>query len=316
MSSCVYLSYVGLGANLLHLPYCHEIAKKDGPVTIVTLCKNLAEALEDDPNFKCIIYLQSNHKKISDIFKLSSFLKNLNFNKIYIFYPSPRLFIAAKLAGIKKIFHYPLFKKEGLHLVNAAKSFTCESLGIDNCPTETEIIVNEEKLKINLQKFDRSKFNIVIGAGSSGPDTKWGEKNFSDLMNKLNDNGNFFFYLQSGLGQNSITRNVIKNVKKKNIFDLSNLSIREIFPYLKNCDMYVGNDTFVHHVTSQSKKPSIIILLNTPKAYSDYSKFQIRIIPDNKNLEDLSHISNFKPESISVEKVFNKVMKLKDSIKI
>ena len=79
--------------------------------------------------------------------------------------------------------------------------------------------------------------------------------------------------------------------------------------------MYVGNDTFVHHVTSQSKKPSIIILLNTPKAYSDYSKFQFRIIPDNKNLEDLSHNSNFKPESISVEKVFNKVMKLKYSIK-
>ena len=109
MSSCVYLSYVGLGANLLHLPYCHEIAKKDGPVTIVTLCKNLAEALEDDPNFKCIIYLQSNHKKISDIFKLSSFLKNLNFNKIYIFYPSPRIFIAAKLAGIKKYISLPSF---------------------------------------------------------------------------------------------------------------------------------------------------------------------------------------------------------------
>ena len=34
-------------------------------------------------------------------------------------------------------------------------------------------------------------------------------------MNKLNDNGNFFFYLQSGLGQNSITQNVIKNVKKR-----------------------------------------------------------------------------------------------------
>ena len=89
MSSCVYLSYVGLGANLLHLPYCHEIAKKDGPVTIVTLCKNLAEALEDDPSFKSIIYLQSNHKKISDILKLSSFFKNIYFlSKSSTFYCS------------------------------------------------------------------------------------------------------------------------------------------------------------------------------------------------------------------------------------
>ena len=30
MKTCVYLSYKGLGANLLHLAYCHEIAKKYG----------------------------------------------------------------------------------------------------------------------------------------------------------------------------------------------------------------------------------------------------------------------------------------------
>ena len=45
----IYLSYVGLGANLLHLSYCHQIAKKYGPVSIITLCKNLEETLEDDP---------------------------------------------------------------------------------------------------------------------------------------------------------------------------------------------------------------------------------------------------------------------------
>ena len=46
MRTGIYLSYVGLGANLLHLSYCHQIAKKNGPVTIITLCKNLKEALE------------------------------------------------------------------------------------------------------------------------------------------------------------------------------------------------------------------------------------------------------------------------------
>ena len=49
MKTGIYLSYVGLGANLLHLSYCHQIAKKYGPVTIITLCKNLKEALTDDP---------------------------------------------------------------------------------------------------------------------------------------------------------------------------------------------------------------------------------------------------------------------------
>ena len=44
MSTGIVLSYSGLGANLLHLAYCHEIAKKYGHVTIITLCKNLEHA--------------------------------------------------------------------------------------------------------------------------------------------------------------------------------------------------------------------------------------------------------------------------------
>ena len=47
MKTCVYLSYKGLGANLLHLAYCHEIAKKFGPITIITLCGNLEAALNN-----------------------------------------------------------------------------------------------------------------------------------------------------------------------------------------------------------------------------------------------------------------------------
>ena len=45
MKTVVLLSYTGLGSNLLHLSYCHQIAKKFGPVTIITLCENLSQAL-------------------------------------------------------------------------------------------------------------------------------------------------------------------------------------------------------------------------------------------------------------------------------
>ena len=47
MKVCVYLSYIGLGANLLHLSYVHQLSEKFGPITIFTLCKNLSDALED-----------------------------------------------------------------------------------------------------------------------------------------------------------------------------------------------------------------------------------------------------------------------------
>ena len=130
MNVGVYLNYIGLGANLLHLSYCHEIAKKYGPVTIITLCKNLDQALEDDPNIKNILLVKK-YKKISDILNISKILKKLSLNKIFIFYPSPRLFFAAKLDCIKEINYYPLFKKKNLHLINAAKNLTCKSLNIN-----------------------------------------------------------------------------------------------------------------------------------------------------------------------------------------
>ena len=73
MKTAIFLSYKGLGANLLHLSYCHEIAKKFGPITLITLNSKLKEVLNDDPNFKEIIHLEDFYKKFTDIIKLSKF---------------------------------------------------------------------------------------------------------------------------------------------------------------------------------------------------------------------------------------------------
>jgi len=112
MKTGIYLSYIGLGANLLHLSYCHQIAKKHGPVTIITLCKNLKEALADDPLIEKVYYLDKYQKKFFDIFKLSRILKEFNFQNLLIFYPSLRIYFAAKVAGIKKIYSYKFLKKK------------------------------------------------------------------------------------------------------------------------------------------------------------------------------------------------------------
>ncbi len=147
MKTGIFLSYKGLGSNLLHLSYCHEIAKKFGPIKLITLNPKVIEVLSDDENFSEIIYLDNFYKKFSHIWKLSNFFKKFNFENIFIFYPSLRYFLSSKLAGIPNVYHYPLFKKKKLHLVNAAKEFTERCLNIDNCPTETKIVIKKNKLK-------------------------------------------------------------------------------------------------------------------------------------------------------------------------
>ena len=215
MKTGIYLSYVGLGANLLHLSYCHEVAKKNGPVTIITLCKNLEEALIDDPLIKEVYYLSQYHKKFIHIFKLSSVLKKFNFQNLLIFYPGLRIYLSAKIAGIKNVWSYSFFKKKKLHLIKAAKQLTENFLNIDNCPTETSFFIDKEKLDKVYQECGHSKFKIVIGAGSSGPTTKWGSANFSKLINELDELDDYLFFILCGPNEKEIENEIISNLKKK-----------------------------------------------------------------------------------------------------
>jgi len=312
MKTGIYLSYVGLGANLLHLSYCHQIAKKYGPVTIITLCRNLKEALTDDPLIKEVYYLDKYQKKFIDIFRLSRVLKKFSFQNLLIFYPSLRIHIAAKIAGIKDIYSYKFFKKKNLHLVNAAKSLTKKFLNNDDCQTETNFFIKDERiLKIN-NEFSKNSFRIVLGVGSSGPTTRWGSDNFAKLINKLNEIGDFFFLILCGPNEKVIEHEITSKLNKNNYLTLTNKKIYDLIPYLCASDMYVGNDSFGSHILSQSGKKSIVFLLDSPKAYTDYSKNYFRIIPEGYKIEEITHGTNANPNLISVNEVIKNIIKLKN----
>ena len=307
MKTGILLSYKGIGSNLLHLSYCHEIANKFGPVTIITLCKNLQPILSEDPLIKEVICLENYYKKFLHIYKLSRIFKKMNLDNLFIYYPSIRYFIAGKISGIKNVYTYS-FSKKNLHLVNAAKTFTEKNLKIENCPTETKIFISQKKRELVLKEINKNKKNIIIGAGSSGPTTKWGELNFINLINKLNERKDCFFYILCGPDENDIAEKIINNIEKNNCNSLSKKTIDEVIPIISECDLYIGNDSFGQHVASQSSIPSIILLLDTPRAYSDYSKNQFRILPEEISLDDITHDSKISPDKIEVNKVLKKAL--------
>jgi len=312
MKTGIYLSYSGLGANLLHLAYCHEVAKKYGPVTIITLCKNLKEALADDPLIENVFYLDKFTKKFFDIFNLSKILRKFNFENLLIFYPSLRVYLAAKITGIKNVYSYKFYKKKNLHLIKTAKLFTEKTLNINNSPTETKFYVRKERLKKIKSEIKNDYFKIVLGVGSSGPTTRWGSKNFSNLVNNLNKTGKYFFLILCGPNEKEIENEITSNLEDDNFMTLSDKKIYDVLPYLCASDMYVGNDSFGSHVISQSGKKSIVFLWDAPKAYTDYSKNHFRLVPDGYNIEEITHGTNADPNLISVEKVIETINKLKN----
>ena len=75
--------------------------------------------------------------------------------------------------------------------------------------------------------------------------------------------------------------------------------------------MYVGNDSFGSHIISQNGKRSIIMLLDSPKAYTDYSQNHYRIIPKGFDIEQITHGTNANPNLITVEEVIQTIDHLK-----
>ena len=106
-----------------------------------------------------------------------------------------------------------------------------------------------------------------------------------------------------------LAQNIIKEVQLNCCESLSNKSITEVKDYISLCDLYIGNDSFGHHISCQMGKPSFIILLDTPRAYSDYSVNQNRILPPNVNIDEITHDSKFDPNLISTDMIINKIKK-------
>ncbi len=308
----VFLNFIGLGSNLLHLSYCHQIAKKYGPVTIITQCEKLKEALSDDPLINDVITFEKKKKTVFHIFYLSKILKRLNLDKLFIYYPGKRIYLAAKISGIGDISYYKNIKKKNLHLVNAAKNFTLKNLNLNSCPTETKFFVSNKNREIGRNIIHKNKFNIVLGVGSSGPTTKWGVGNYSNLINKLNLENNFYFYLLCGKNESNISNEIMDKIVKKNCSSLHNMTIKQLIPILTSCNMYVGNDSFGSHITSQSGIKSIVILLDSPRAYTDYSKNFCRIIPRGFDIDKMSHGSNADPNLVLVEEVIKNINRFKN----
>jgi hypothetical protein len=51
-------------------------------------------------------------------------------------------------------------------------------------------------------------------------------------------------------------------------------------------------------------------MLDTPRAYSDYSKNQFRVLPKDVSIDEITHDSRISPDRIDVNFVFSKAIKL------
>ena len=307
---------IGMGDMVIYLPYIHAISKKyQMPVSILVKENSRAnQLLAEDRHIDEIILLDrsknnsGSHDGLSGFLKLSKEIKLKNFNKVFIFNSSLRYLLISKLAGIKNISQYPLFRKKD-NIVTSAKIFTEHELG-SIVSTQPELRINQESFNKVNQSFSKEFKHICLGISASGPTKRWNIENFITLCKKINEKIPSKFYLAAGNNDKNLIDKFLDSEISKNCTSFQDLKIKETMPIIKNCDLYIGNDTGWLHISSALGIKCLALFMDSPvQAYGKYSKNINIIVPEGETEETTTH-DTLGADKISFEKVFEKSMEL------
>jgi heptosyltransferase-2 len=316
MKILVINSKIGVGDMVIYLPYIHAISKKNN-VKVSLLVKDNSRAsslLLHDDHIKEIISLDrtkdntGSHDGIKGFIKLANEIKKKKFNKIYIFNSSLRYYLIARFAGIKNIYQYPLFRKRD-NIVFSAKIFTENELDIV-VSTQPKLFVKKDEFDQAKIKFDPYYKHICLGISASGYTKRWDINHYIRLGEQLCKKFPCKFYLAGGKNDQHLADKILSSSIGQNSLSFINLKIHETMPIIKNCNLYIGNDTGWLHISSGLGLKCLALFMDSPvMAYGKYSKNISVIVPEGEKEETTTHDTLGK-DKISFEKVFTKAVDL------
>ena len=309
---------IGMGDMVIYLPYIHAISKKyQKPVSLLVKENSRAnQLLAEDKHVEEILRLDRTknntgiHDGLLGFFKLIKELKLKKFDKVFIFNSSLRYLLISKMAGIKYISQYPLFRKKD-NIVTSAKIFTENELN-EIVSTQPKLNINEKKVNKVKQSFSKEFKHICLGISASGPTKRWAIKNFIKLCININAKIPSKFYLAAGNNDKNLIDQLLNSELRKNCVSFQDLKIKETLPIIKNCDLYIGGDTGWLHIASALDIKCLALFMDSPVlAYGKYSKNIQVIVPEGETEETTTH-DTLGSDKISFEKVFSKSIDLLD----
>ena len=310
---------MGIGDMVIFLPFIEAISKKfDTPVSILVKDSSKAiQFLKYNKTIDQIIILDrgnkiknGSHDGIVGSFNLIKDLKKYNFDKIFIFNSSFRFNIIARTAGIKDIYQYPLFHKKNQHIINTAKKFLKRELSLE-VESDPKILIDDKLIKESKSKYkiDNEEINILLGIGGSGPTKRIPAKIFIDFMNLTVKKYKCKFFLATGKNtdEQKILHEILDTKHKDKCYPLDELSLNEILPIIKNCNISICNDSSFSHLSSGLGIKTIILMADTPLLYGNYSPTMFPIIPDGENT--VTH-NTLGKNRINPRKIFDQLITL------
>ena len=310
---------MGIGDMVIFLPFIEAISKNFGiPVSILVKENSKAiQFLKENKTIDEFIILDrgnkiknGRHDGIIGSYSLAKDLRQHSFDKIFIFNSSLRFNLIAKIAGIKDIHQYPLFNKKNQHIIDTAKDFIKKELNIET-ESNPQIFISDqlvENSKLNY-KINNEEINILLGVGGSGPTKRIPSKIFINFMRLVAQKRKCRFFLATGknIDEQKILHEILDTEFKNKCITLDNLSLGEILPVIKNCDISICNDSSFSHLSSGLGVKTIVLMADTPLLYGSYSPNMHPVIPDGQ--DTVTH-NSFGKEKINPNKIFEKFNKI------
>ena len=184
---------MGIGDTVIFLPFIKAISKHyNTPVSILVKKTSKAEEFLYQTNYVGqIINLERDNKNghhdgLMGSLNLIKELRQYSFDVVFIFNSSLRYNIISRIAGIKKIYQYPLFKKKNQNLIIEAKNLIKKELSI-NVKENPEIYIDENLVNNAAVTFEINKkqVNILLGIGGSGPTKRIPAKTFLKVIEEI-----------------------------------------------------------------------------------------------------------------------------------
>ena len=313
-------SRMGIGDTVIFLPFIKALSKKfNSPISILVKENSKAnQYLHQTKYIDKILTLERDNKTNNrhggffGIFKLANDLKKYKFDKIFIFNSSLRFNLIAKISGIPQIYQYPLFTKDKQHITEAPKKFFKENLDLE-VNEDPEIQIDNDSVSKVEQKFqmDKNTINILLGIGGSGPTKRIPAKTFLSVIDKISNIKNCKFFLATGKTneEQEILNEILQSKFKNSCTRLDHLTISEILPLIKCCNISICNDSSFSHLSSALGVKTITLMADTPLIYGNYSTKMFPIIPDGE--KTVSHKTLGK-EKIHPQKIFEKFIEIVD----
>ena len=307
---------MGIGDMVIFLPYIEAISKKfNVPVSILVKESSKANEFLDKNKYidKIVILDRDNKTGSHDGFigsiRLINKLKKYNYDKVFIFNSSLRFNLICKLAKIKKIYQYPLFKKKNQHLIETAKKFINKELAlvVESNPLieidNSSVLQAKKKYTINDQQV-----NVLLGIGGSGPTKRIPAKKFIVFMKKALEKFDCRFFLATGKQseEQDILNEIFQSELKNKCLALDDKTINEILPIIKNCKVSICNDSSFSHLSAALDIPTIVLMSDTPLLYGSYSPKMLPIIP--KGEKNVGH-NTLGKDKIDPEEIYINFLK-------